>query len=120
MPLTPNGKLDRHALPEPALEPATPPAPLTPLEQRMVAVWAPLLGVTQVGPDDDFFALGGHSLLATRLIGAVAQAFEVEVALRAVFEAPTLRGFTAHVHTLTQAVSALDAMDALLDEFALE
>ena len=120
MPLTPNGKLDRHALPEPALEPATPPAPLTPLEQRMVAVWAPLLGVTQVGPDDDFFALGGHSLLATWLIGAVAQAFEVEVALRAVFEAPTLRGFTAHVHTLTQAVSDLDAMDALLDEFALE
>jgi amino acid adenylation domain-containing protein/non-ribosomal peptide synthase protein (TIGR01720 family) len=120
MPLTPNGKLDRRALPEPAAELTAPTPPMTPFEQKMAALWTPLLGTGQVGPDDDFFALGGHSLLATRLIGQVAQAFAVEVALRALFEAPTLRGFSAQVEALGTASADLKAMDALLDEFAMD
>ncbi len=92
LPLTPNRKVDRRALPAPEA-PATPAVsgePRTPVEEALVEIWSDLLGVERVGIHDNFFDLGGHSLLATRLVAEVERRFGVELPLRAVFESPTV------------------------------
>jgi amino acid adenylation domain-containing protein/FkbM family methyltransferase len=101
-PLTPSGKIDRKALPSPAEARAETGAeffvaPRTPLEERLAAMWAEVLGVERVGVNDNFFDLGGHSLLATRLIGLTREALEVELPLRHIFESPTLGGLAAAI-----------------------
>ncbi|MBB4634030.1 non-ribosomal peptide synthetase [Longimicrobium terrae] len=91
MPLTPNGKLDRKALPAPAMTSAEAyVAPRTPVEEVLAGAWAEVLGVARVGVDDNVFDLGAHSLLATRVVARVAEVFGVEMTVRAVFEAPTV------------------------------
>jgi amino acid adenylation domain-containing protein len=92
LPLTPNGKVDRKALARLAPAPSSPagPAPRTPVEAAVAAIWADLLGVPSVGVADDLFALGGHSLLAVRLVGRVRERLGVDMPLRTVFEAPTV------------------------------
>ena len=96
MPLTPNGKLDRRALPAPtAPETMERVAPRTQAEQTMAQMWIEVLGVAAVGVHDNFFELGGHSLLAIQLISRVRHAFGVELPLRRLFEAPTVAELTA-------------------------
>jgi amino acid adenylation domain-containing protein len=93
LPLTPNNKIDRKALPRPdADRPAAPagPVPRTATEEILAAIWAEVLGVTQVGMHDRFFDLGGHSLLATQVMSRLRSIFQVEVPLRALFEGPTV------------------------------
>jgi|SRR5215213_3623287 len=99
LPQTPNGKLDRKALPEPEPD-ATGTAyeaPRTPVEEVLAAIIAEVLGVSRVGREDDFFALGGHSLLAMQVISRIREAFQVELPVRVLFESPTLAGLSRYL-----------------------
>ncbi len=95
IPLTSSGKVNKKALPEPEFRGGTGyRAPATPVEEKMVNLWAGVLGMDAetIGMDDDFFRLGGHSLKATRLMNRVYKAFQVEIPLRQLFETPTAAG----------------------------
>jgi amino acid adenylation domain-containing protein len=112
LPLTPNGKTDKGALPLPecsnVLRDTLPVAPRNPIEQRLTEILSKLLGLDQVGVEDNFFLLGGHSLLGTQLIGRVRDAFGVEISLRTVFDASTISLLSAEIEKLL--VAKLDSM----------
>ncbi len=101
LPLNPNGKLDRNALPLP--EPVEGAGEghddrgHTPVEELLAGIWTQVLGRERIRRDDNFFELGGHSLLATQLVSRVRAVFGVELQLRAVFERPTMRGLAAAI-----------------------
>ena len=91
MPLTPNGKLDRRALPEPdrAATAGDYVAPRTPSEQTIADIWAEVLQIGHVSVHDDFFALGGHSLLAAQVATRIRQRLDIELPLSQLFLTPT-------------------------------
>lgn len=115
LPLTPNGKVDvasalagitaRDRM-RPATQEAAEATGTGELHVRLGALWADLLGLPAVGPDDDFFALGGNSLLALRLVNRVHTDFGVELPFGQVFEAPTVRALTARIEEHEQGSAA--------------
>jgi len=100
MPLSPSGKLDRRALPEPQWQVREHVEPVSVIEQQIAGIWREVLGLARIGLRDDFFALGGHSLLATQIISRTRQACDVELPLRALFEASELGAFAEQVRLI--------------------
>ncbi|WP_033881668.1 amino acid adenylation domain-containing protein, partial [Pseudomonas aeruginosa] len=112
MPLGPSGKLDTRALPEPVWQQREHVEPRTELQRRIAAIWSEVLGLPRVGLRDDFFELGGHSLLATRIVSRTRQACDVELPLRALFEASELEAFCEQVRA-AQAAGRTDSHGAI-------
>ncbi|EFH85738.1 non-ribosomal peptide synthetase [Ktedonobacter racemifer] len=104
LPLSPNGKVDRRALPAPVTTRANLRedyvAPRTPAEQVLVDTWSQELGREQIGIHDNFFALGGHSLLAAQVISRLRASIQVTLPLRALFEAPTIAQLSKYIEQL--------------------
>ncbi|HEX8560148.1 MAG TPA: amino acid adenylation domain-containing protein, partial [Pyrinomonadaceae bacterium] len=113
LPLTSNGKVNRRLLPAPEQaegEPGTDyAAPRTPVEEMLAGMWSEVLGVGRPGVHDDFFESGGHSLLATQLMSRLREAFGVEVALRQLFESPTIAELARHVEGVLRAGAGPEA-----------
>jgi amino acid adenylation domain-containing protein/non-ribosomal peptide synthase protein (TIGR01720 family) len=98
-PLTPNGKIDRNALPAPDA-PATQneyAAPRNETEEQLAKLWTELLGAEQVGIYDDFFALGGHSLVAMQMVSRIMATMQIELPLDALFNSPTIAGLAENI-----------------------
>ncbi len=105
LPLSPNGKLDRRALPAPVAERDAGVeliAPRTPTERALAEIWSALLDVAAVGVDDDFFDLGGHSLLATQVVARLRRQAGVQVTVMDLFKYPTIRELAALADTPAQ------------------
>ncbi|HEX6751658.1 MAG TPA: amino acid adenylation domain-containing protein [Longimicrobium sp.] len=121
-PLTPNGKVDRRALPapEPARLGGTEEGvePRTETEQRLAAIWAEVLRLENVYVDDNFFDLGGHSLLATQLATRVREGFGIQLPLQRIFEAPTVASLGAIVDAARDEALAglIDELETLSDD----
>jgi amino acid adenylation domain-containing protein/FkbM family methyltransferase len=98
LPLLPNGKVNRRELPAPdQMRPDMDRvyvAPRNPVEEELAAIWSEILAIEGIGVDDNFFILGGHSLLATQAISRIREAFQIELPLRSIFEAPTVAGLS--------------------------
>jgi amino acid adenylation domain-containing protein len=100
LPLTPNGKVDRRALPAPdsvhtdrgALTP-----PRTETEERLAQIWCDVLQLPQIGVEDNFFDMGGHSLLALQVVNRAKTAFQVNLSLRSLFDAPTVARLASQI-----------------------
>ncbi|HYG65510.1 MAG TPA: amino acid adenylation domain-containing protein [Thermoanaerobaculia bacterium] len=111
LPLTSNGKVDREALlrlePVPQEVAASPAAPRTPEEELMAGLFAQVLGIEQVGLDDNFFDLGGHSLLAMQLIARVREIWQAKVSLVAFFKIPTVASLLARLRSPSGAAREL-------------
>ncbi|WP_248764351.1 MULTISPECIES: non-ribosomal peptide synthetase [unclassified Pseudomonas] len=121
LPLSPNGKLDRRALPVPAAEDFAHreyEAPNDETETLLAAIWADLLGLERIGRHDDFFELGGHSLLAVQVTLRARETFGVEVPLRGLFEHPSLQALADLVTTLQLAQYESDELLDLQQEMA--
>ncbi|MGW2843372.1 condensation domain-containing protein, partial [Streptomyces sp. NPDC001493] len=101
LPLTPNGKIDKRALPEPLAALTSARDPQTQLEEIVLALFDRVLSTTgPVGIDDSFFHHGGHSLLAARLTNHIADALDVRLTIRDVFQHPTPARLAQHISTL--------------------
>ena len=118
LPLTANGKLDRAALPQPAkrvpgaegssaVSSSRERRKPTADEQTLIDVWGALLGVENIGPDDDFYALGGHSLNAAQAMSKARAAFGVDLPVRMIFEHPTISALAAAIQRRRQSAAAL-------------
>jgi amino acid adenylation domain-containing protein len=112
IPLTTNGKVDRAALPEPNAENTLRDEafirPSSPIEQRLATTLCSLLNLNEVSVNDNFFLLGGHSLLGTQLIVKIRSTFGVDLALRTLFDAPTLAELSAEIEQ--QIIAKVESM----------
>ncbi|HEY0734967.1 MAG TPA: amino acid adenylation domain-containing protein, partial [Herpetosiphonaceae bacterium] len=121
MPLTPNSKVDRRALPAPTSTDRetkrTIVEPRTQLEAQLASLWADLFGLDRVSTDDHFFALGGHSLLAIRLTAQIKAAFGLDLPLRDLFSSPTVAGCAQAIEA-AQRRCTIEACDPLIDMIA--
>ncbi len=129
LPITPNGKIDRNALPDPdeivmgddTASMSEFIAPRNDIEHKIVAVWRDLLGMDELSVSDDFFELGGHSLLVTRAVARLRETFGVQLPVNMFFEHPTIAGLaervavlqTQHNATTTQDNDTNDAMEEI-------
>jgi amino acid adenylation domain-containing protein len=133
MPLTPSGKLDRRALPQPEQLRSSIigeyVAPRDPIEEELAKLWSQVLGIewkgerSPIGIYDNFFELGGHSLLATQIISRLREKYQVELPVRKVFEAPTIAGLAqliAESLVESEDVQELDELLAELEELSDE
>ncbi|HYH79816.1 MAG TPA: non-ribosomal peptide synthetase, partial [Longimicrobium sp.] len=127
IPLTPNQKVDRRALPAPAAAAHAPnprsDAPATLTEAAVAAIWCEVLRLDRVGATDDFFDLGGHSLKATRILTRVGTRLGVELPVGVIFDHPTVRGIAALVdeqraHMAQPDEALLAWLESLSDEEA--
>ncbi|GAA6620567.1 amino acid adenylation domain-containing protein [Scytonema sp. NUACC26] len=102
IPLNPNGKVDRHALPAPdkGSDRHNFVEPRNPIERVLAAIWAEVLGLEVIGIHDNFFELGGHSLLATQVISRMRQALSVEIKVQLLFETPTIADLAREVSVI--------------------
>jgi amino acid adenylation domain-containing protein len=118
LPLTPSGKIDRRALPDPAesARETSYVAPRTPLEEGLARIWAEVLGVERVGAFDDFFSLGGHSLLATQVVIRIRKAY-ADIPLHSIFDSPTV---AALAEVVVEAEQEAAAVEESADSGALE
>jgi len=117
-PLTPNGKVDRQALPSPEIKldlAVTYQPPRTAIEQKLAEIWATVLGLERVGIHDNFFELGGHSLLATQLMSRLRDTFQVELPLHHFFTAPTVAELAV---LITQSLAEKTESDLLAQTLA--
>ncbi|MBT5231911.1 MAG: amino acid adenylation domain-containing protein, partial [Methylococcales bacterium] len=96
-PLTPNGKIDKKALPTPDLQQLSYVAPSSTLEKQLCQYWSELLAISKVGVEDNFFALGGHSLSATQLISWIRKQYAVELPLADIFQQPTVKRLAENI-----------------------
>ena len=113
-PLTPNGKVDRKALPAPSAAPAQAQKAFVPLEggveQTIAAVWARVLGVPQVGRSDNFFTLGGHSLLAVQAHREMKVALNSDrIAITDIFRFPVVSALADHIARLVPSAATTSA-----------
>ena len=106
MPLTPNGKLDRSALPQPVQDVGnrgeTYVPPRNAVERRIAAIWSEILQIESIGTSDNFFELGGHSLSAMRAVMRLSQEFGVQVSIRTLFDHPSVSGLALAIAQLIQ------------------
>ncbi|MBZ5521678.1 MAG: amino acid adenylation domain-containing protein [Acidobacteriia bacterium] len=116
MPLTPNGKIDRKALPAPERPSAGNEyvAPRNEIEERLARIWSEVLGLDRIGIHDNFFELGGHSLLATQVVARAQDVFQQNFPLRRLFESPTIAGLARIIEDLSQTEAAAPAQSAAL------
>jgi amino acid adenylation domain-containing protein len=114
LPLTPTGKVNRSELPAPdAARPELAEgfaAARTPVEEMLCSIWAEVLGVERVGVHDDFFELGGHSLLATRMMARVRESFQIEMALRELFDGPTVAALAERIEAAVRTAQGLEVL----------
>jgi len=126
LPVTPNGKLDRKALPQPDASQLQGEyiAPQSELEQQIAAIWADVLKLEKVGLNDNFFELGGHSLLATSVIVRIQEQAGVAAELKELFEFPVLADFSRRLEGKAPIVDTtqdqLARSLALLDSLSME
>jgi SAM-dependent methyltransferase/NRPS condensation-like uncharacterized protein/acyl carrier protein len=103
LPLTNNGKIDRRFLSlreeKAVLNTINFQAPTTAIEQTLANIWQELLDIGQVGIYDNFFELGGHSLLAMRLVSAIRKQLQMEIAIKTLFNHPTIAALASHLQT---------------------
>ena len=120
LPLTPNGKIDRKALPAPDSSDFESAgdyvAPETEVEEMLAEIWCDVLERDKIGITDSFYDLGGHSLLAAKVLARVQEAFQIELPMRALLEAPTIVGLEQAIARQLMAEAGEDDVAQILSE----